>query len=224
MPRKKNVKRAYSPEELYRKKCPEMAFDGVWKEVFGRPAPIGMWVIWGNSGNGKSSFTMQLAKYLCRFGKVFYNSVEEDVRNTFINNVRRNKMEEVNKQFKTGNLTLDELEERMKSSRKEDIYIIDSFQAMRFTHRGKMDYEAFCSRHPDKLIIFVSRAQGNLPQKQPAIDCMYDADVKIWVEGFQAVCKGRFETNPGKSYIIWEDRAVKYGNINPLKKTQNEEQ
>lgn len=223
MARKNEIKRAYSPLELYRKKCPEMAFEGEWKEVFGRPAPTGLWIIWGNSGNGKSSFTMQLAKYLCRFGKVFYNTVEEDIRNTFIKNVERTRMEEVNSRFKAAKLTLDELEKRMNDPRKEDIYIIDSFQAARLTHRGKMDYEAFCNRHPDKLIIFVSRAKGDQPKGEAAIDCMYDADVKIWVEGFQAVCKGRYETQPGKSYIIWEDRAVKYGSINSQNKAQDEE-
>lgn len=85
-------KRAYSASELMRMRRPVMDFDGKWERAFGRPATTGLWIIWGNSGNGKSSFTMQLAKYLCKFGKVFYNSIEEDKDNTFINMLERNEM------------------------------------------------------------------------------------------------------------------------------------
>ena len=37
----------------------------------------GVWFIWGSSGNGKTSFVMQLCKQLTRFGRVAYNSLEE---------------------------------------------------------------------------------------------------------------------------------------------------
>lgn len=208
-PTRKRQKRAYSPLELYRLKRPKMAFEGRWKEAFGCPSPTGLWLIWGNSANGKSSFTMQLAKYLCRFGKVFYNSIEEDAEGSFIDNVRRNRMEEEEGRFYTAKLTLEEMEARMNDPRKEDIFIIDSFQAGQFTYKGASGYDGLLKRHPDKLIIFVSRADGNKPLGRPADRCMWDAGVKIWVEGFQAICKGRFMPKVGVSFVIWEEGAVK---------------
>lgn len=209
-PVRKRQKRAYSPSELYRLKRPKMAFDGQWKKAFGCPPPTGYWIIWGNSGNGKSSFVMQLAKYLCRFGKVFYNSIEEDTEASFIDNAKRCRMEEVENRFKTRKLTLEEMEIRMDDPRKEDIYIIDSFQAFKLTTSGPRGYEGLCERHPDKLIIFVSRADGNKPKGRPADNCAWDASVKIWVEGFKAYCKGRFTPNAGASFTIWEEGAAIY--------------
>lgn len=209
-PVRKRQKRAYSPSELYRLKRPKMAFEGRWKEAFGCPAPTGLWIIWGNSGNGKSSFVMQLAKYLCRFGKVFYNSIEEDTQASFIDNVARNRMEEEEGRFFTDKLTLKEMEARMNDPRKEDIFIIDSFQAGQYTTKGPMGYTGLIERHPDKLIIFVSRADGNKPQGRPADNCAWDAGVKIWGEGFRAICKGRFIPKVGASFLIWEEGAAIY--------------
>ena len=34
-------------------------------------------VVWGKSGNGKTSFVLQLCKELTRYGKVAYDSLEE---------------------------------------------------------------------------------------------------------------------------------------------------
>lgn len=221
-PTRKRQKRAYSPSELYRLKRPKMAFDGRWKEAFGCPAPTGLWLIWGNSANGKSSFTMQLAKYLCRFAKVFYNSIEEDTEASFIDNIRRNRMEEEEGRFYTAKLTLKEMEARMNDPRKEDVFIIDSFQAGNFTTKGPMGYEGLVERHPDKLIIFISRADGNKPQGRPADNCCWDAGVKIWVEGFRAICKGRFSAKPGVTFTIWEEGKVKYDQGKKKQLTQEE--
>ena len=38
---------------------------------------------------------------------------------------------------------------------------------------------------------------------------MYDATLKIWVEGFKAFSKGRFIGEKG-NYTIWEEGANKY--------------
>ena len=59
------MKRAYSPKEVLNMKIPRYEFTGPWLASIGRPARSGVWIVWGASGNGKSSFVMQLAKYLC---------------------------------------------------------------------------------------------------------------------------------------------------------------
>lgn len=204
---KKRQKRAYSPSEILKMKIPYMNFTGEWAEAFGQPAPTGLWIIWGKSGNGKSAFTMKLAKYLCQFGSVFYDSLEEDIRFSFQKNIARNRMDEVDGKFKTLKLSIEDLDARMSDKRKEDIYIIDSFQAAKLSTK---QYTDLAEKHPDKLIIFVSRADGNLPKGRGAENLMWDADVKIWVEGFRAICKGRFQPEPGKHFTIWQEGASKY--------------
>lgn len=59
--------------EILGMKFDTLPFEGVWHDAFGTPERRGVWFVWGNSGNGKTSFVMQLCKYLCRFGRVAYN-------------------------------------------------------------------------------------------------------------------------------------------------------
>ena len=71
-------------------------------------------------------------------------------------------------------------------------------------------YKALKEKHPNKLLIFVSHAEGMNPEGRAAKKVAYDADVKIFVQGFRAICKGRFITAPGNYYTIWEEGAAKY--------------
>ena len=71
------MKRALSVRDILDKKYNTFPFEGKWKEAFGTPERVGVWFIWGNSGNGKTSFVMQLCKELCKYDRVVYNSLEE---------------------------------------------------------------------------------------------------------------------------------------------------
>ena len=57
----------------------------------------GCWFVWGNSGNGKTSFVMQLCKELCKYDRVAFNSLEEGTSLTVQNNLRRFGMAEVSR-------------------------------------------------------------------------------------------------------------------------------
>ena len=84
--------------------------------------------------------------------------------------------------------------------------VIDSFQ---YTQMSFKDYQEFKNRHRDKLIIFISQADGNRPSGRTAVSVMYDATLKIWVEGYRAISKGRYFGSKGY-YTIWEERAKVY--------------
>jgi putative protein kinase ArgK-like GTPase of G3E family len=70
--------RALSVTEAVSMKKETLKLTGAWADAFGEPERIGVWFIWGNSGNGKSSFVMQLCKELAKFGRVAYDSLEEE--------------------------------------------------------------------------------------------------------------------------------------------------
>lgn len=93
------LKRAYSPGEVLNMKIPRFEFSGDWQTSIGNPAKSGVWIIWEASGNGKSSFVMQLAKYLCSFGRVIYDSLEESTGLSFQMSLKRHKMGEVKKKL-----------------------------------------------------------------------------------------------------------------------------
>lgn len=200
--------RAYSPKQVQSMNIPSFPFEGEWEKAFGHPDRTGTWIIWGNSGNGKSSFVMQLAKYLCRFAKVAYDSLEESTGLSLKNSLVRHKMEEVNRRFVIlDRESMEELSERLSKRRSPEIVIIDSFQYSGLTYAT---YKAMKEKHANKLLIFISHAEGMNPEGRAAKKVAYDADVKIFVQGFRAMCKGRFITAPGNYYTIWEEWAAKY--------------
>ena len=202
------MKRPYSPKEVQSMNIPCFPFEGEWEAAFGRPDRTGTWIIWGESGNGKSTFVMKLAKYLCRWCTVAYDSLEESTRLSFQNTLNRERMEEVNRKFKIlDRESMDDLSERLSKRRSPDVVIIDSFQYSGLTYAS---YKALKEKHRNKLLIFVSHCEGEKPEGRAAKKVAYDADVKIFVRGFRAISKGRFITKPGNHYTIWEEGAAQY--------------
>ena len=149
--------RALTVKEVLKQKKRTFAFKGKWKDAFGEPERTGVWFIWGNSGNGKSSFVMQLCKYLCEFDRVAYNSLEEGDSLTMQNTLKRYGMSEVNKSFYLLNgENMRELSDRLDKRKSVNIVVVDSFQ---YTQMNYREYIRFKEAHRDKLIIFISQRQ-----------------------------------------------------------------
>ena len=189
-------------------KIPSFPFTGAWEASLGRPAKSGTWLVWGHSGNGKTSFVMQLAKYLCKFEKVLYDSLEESTGLSVQKSLRRHGMADVARRF----VILDRepmnvLSERLRRKKSPSVVIVDSFQYSGLSYAG---YKQLKEEHPGKLFIFISHAEGSRPEGRAAKKVEYDADIKIFVEGFKASCKSRFMDRPGVPFIIWEEGAIKY--------------
>lgn len=221
-------KRAYSPAEILRMNIPKLEFEGAWAASMGKPAKSGVWLIWGNPGNGKTSFVMQLAKYLCQFDKVVYDSLEESTSLSVQMSMRRHKMEEVNRRFQILDREgMDQLVARLQRRKSAGIAIIDSFQYSGLTYKG---YQAMKEALPGKLLIFISHAEGMRPAGRAAKKVEYDADIKILVDGFRASCKSRYMDTPGVPFTVWAEGAAKYwlgrepeqSNINEQKTNEDE--
>lgn len=202
------LKKALSMTDLMRMNRKVYDFEGEWQEAFGQPEQNGVWFIWGRSGNGKTSFVLQLCKELTRYGKVAYDSLEEGSSLTIQNALVRVGMGDVGSNFVLLNDSFAELDDRLSRRRAPDIVVVDSFQ---YAHISLGEYEAFCKRHVGKLIIFISQADGLKPLGRTAQSAMYSASLKIWVEGYRAISKGRYFGNCGY-YTIWEERAAEYWN------------
>ena len=222
-------KRAYSPAEILRMNIPKLEFEGAWAASMGKPAKSGVWLIWGNPGNGKTSFVMQLAKYLCQFDKVVYDSLEESTSLSVQMSMRRHKMEEVNRRFQILDREgMDQLVARLQRRKSAGIAIIDSFQYSGLTYKG---YQAMKEALPGKLLIFISHAEGMRPAGRAAKKVEYDADIKILVDGFRASCKSRYMDTPGVPFTVWAEGAAKYwlgkepeqSNINEQKTNEDED-
>ncbi|MDR2383534.1 MAG: hypothetical protein LBD76_06610 [Prevotellaceae bacterium] len=191
---------AYRPKSLN--------FTGSWLSSFGCPELAGSWLIWGNSGNGKTRFALQLAKYLCGFGHVIYDSLEEGLSLSLQKAIVETNLHDVNRRF----LLLDkepvaELAERLARQKSAGVVIIDSIQ---YSGLSYVDYKAVRARFPQKLFILISHADGKAPAGRVARSIRFDANVKVWIEGYRAFPVSRY--GGGEPFTIWNEGVVKYWN------------
>lgn len=191
-----------------------MDFKEDWLAAFGRPAPVGTWIIWGNSGSGKTRFALQLAKELTNYGRVAYDSLEEgdslSLQRGFID---VNMMEVSKKIVLLDKMEIPELLKYMKKKKSPNFVIIDSLQ---FASMTLKDYIELKKQLPNKLIIFISHAKGKEPKGSIAQYVRYDSDCKIRVEGFRAMVASRFSEGDTKPYVIWYKGAVDYYGIDKV--------
>jgi uncharacterized protein YlbG (UPF0298 family) len=199
------MKNAISIDAILKKKFKLADLVGVWLASLGKPELSGVWIIWGHSGNGKTSFAMQLAKMLTRFGKVAYVSMEEKARRTMQLSIIRHNMKEVKRKFVLLEDNMEELKERLRKQKSPKIIFIDSFQ---YTGLTKREYIALKEEFSNKLFIFISHAEGKHPEGRAAKFVRYDADIKIPVEGYRAMPVSRF--GGGEPFTIWEQGANEY--------------
>lgn len=203
-------KRALTAREVLRMKKPVFEFTGPWRDFIGWPERRGVWFIWGNSGNGKSSFAMQLCKELAKFERVAYNSLEEGDSLTMQENLRRHGMGNLGSRFVLIREDMETLMARLRGRKSYRVVVIDSFQ---YTLMNYADYIRLRDAFPRHLFIFISHADGRHPAGRSAKQVMYDASLKVWVEGYKAVSKGRFIGSTGE-LTIWDEGVRRYWSNN----------
>lgn len=200
------MKRALTVGNIIDKKYKTFDLEGRWNDFLGKPERSGVWFIWGNSGNGKTSFVMQLCKELCKYDKVCFDSLEEGTSLTMQNSLKRFGMMEVSRKMHFVVEGTAALTERLNRNKSFNIVVIDSFQYLHMSYR---EYQQLKERFPDKLIIFISHARGKNPAGDAAMRVMYDATEKIWIEGYRAISKGRFLGETG-TFSIWPEKEREY--------------
>ena len=201
------MKKGITPAELDAIKFEVFDFAGDWFDAFDNPEINGLWFIWGNSGNGKTGFILNLVKYLTTFKrKVIYNSLEEGRRKSMQDAFRRANMTEITGKIILVQESIEELEVRIAKRRSAQIIVLDSIQYAGISFK---QFLALKKRFPEKLFIVISQAEGKMPKGRMAKDVMFDADLKIWVEGHRAISKGRFIGKKGY-YTNWIEGAARY--------------
>ena len=193
--------RAASLDQVLRTRFKVLPFEGEWKDAIGCPELTGSWIIWGNSGNGQTRFALQLCKYLCQFGRVAYDSLEEGVSVSLVKAIKETHMMEVRRKFVVlDKEPIDQLTERLEKPKSPDIVCVDSLQ---YTGMSYEQYKALKERFPKKLFIWISHADGTLPEGRVAKKVRFDSNVKVFVQAYRAEPVSRY--GGGKPYIIWEE-------------------
>ena len=180
--------KAISNRDVAAARFETVPFEGEWLAAIGRPELRGSWLVFGQSGSGKTTFALQLARYLSRFARVAYNTLEQGLSLSFQSAWIRAGMEEAG----------------------SAIVVLDK-ALPGFTRK---DYLSLVGGFPGKLFVFLAHERKGLPDPAIAETVRRLSEVKIYVEGFRAHISSRYacpERGEGVSdYIIWRQGADEY--------------
>lgn len=206
------MKKALSSTDLLAKKYDLIEWDEKWSDNFDFPERSGIWSVSGNSGNGKTAFLLQLAKELAKTGRVLYNSLEEGASLTMQNAWKLHRLQDCGKNIQLVKENMEDLGARLSRRQSPDYIFLDSFQ---YTNMTWKEYLALKAKYSKKLFIINQQMDGSKIMGRTGARVNYDADLKIWIEGFKAFSKGRyFGKNWEYGYEIWEEGAEKYWGSN----------
>ncbi|AMA49436.1 P-loop NTPase family protein [Flavobacterium covae] len=210
---------ATKPKALIQKKFSEILIESPkWKAHLGnpeKPKPATKtknnpnvkitktgWFVFGDSGHGKTTYMLMMAKELAKKYKVHYNTLEEGDKKSFQTALIRAGLND-SKNFQFAQENLEELSTRLRQKKQPKIVFIDSVQ---YFFRGKQfsQYEKFIEEFNDTLFIWVSGAVGKIPKGKLADDIRYDCDIVNYIKDFRAeIRKNRFEATA--PFVIWEE-------------------
>ncbi len=190
-------------------------FEGAFKAALGRPELKGSWLIFGKSGSGKTTFALQLAKYLTRFvDKVAFDSLEQGLSLSMQKAWKRVDMEEAgSKVIFLDKESLLELRERLAKRKSPNVVIIDSVMCLIGLRMS--DYQKLVNDYPNKLFVFLAH-EDDKGKPSPAIaeKIRKLSDIKMHVEGYKVFTTTRFEDRDkgegGEDFTIWEEGAAEY--------------
>lgn len=202
--KKQPLPKALTVANIINQKIQRIPFTGDWYQAFRQPQDKGVWFVWGGSGSGKSTFVLQLCKAMALLDyKVFFNLLEEETDDTdFIDRINLLEMNEVQDKFLARTYNYKELVQYLKRKDSAKIIVIDSAT---YFFENFEQYKQFKQLFRTKIIIITGHARGNNPKFDLEDRIMFDAKMKIFVNGYLALCKGRTIGPNGGRFIIWED-------------------
>lgn len=198
--------RSMSINALYSKKFKTFPFEKEWRQLFGTPERSGMWLIYGNEKNGKTTCALQLADYLSEYVKTLFISGEEGLGYEFVEACKRAKMKSKKQLQFSEYVTIEELEDKLMKQRSPGAVFIDNITVYSDELKGGK-LRALAKRHPNKLFIFIAHEEQNQPYTSTGKLCKKLAKIIIHVEGLQASISGRC---PGGKMFIDEEKGKLY--------------
>lgn len=183
-----------------------------WRGVLGRLPRSFVGIIYGDSGNGKTEFTIRMVKALAQTEKAAWLSYEQEHGYDLQEAVNRNKMSEVGNKVTWINplhghderkTLFEELVEYLEKTRTR-LIVIDSVDYLRLSVEEY--YELKRKFGSKKMLVFISHAVGRKPDTRVAQKIEYDGLFGIYVKNYIARPK-KSRVGGVDDYIIWEKKA-----------------
>lgn len=191
--------KTFSAHTLLKKEYVTIPISEEWEKAIGEPEVGFTAIIYGDSGSGKTTFCIKLAKELSNHGKVYYNSCEQGESRSLQKVCQLCNVEEVKQsQIMFGDRdTFEEMMEKLKRNRAKFVFI-DSLQYANLTTEK---YKKLIEKYPKKSFIIISWSKGGKPKGEYGKAIEYMVDIKIVVHRGIAKAASRFgHTEPYKIF------------------------
>lgn len=196
---KADIPKIMSSEKLFELQFDCLNFDGEWNELFGLPSIDFHCIIHGKSGNGKSTFAIQMAKYLAEsFGNVLYVSGEEGFSLTF-------QTKFVNSDAFTSSLDVADVRSydefiRLVPRDSYNFIFLDSLDTMKI---DAVKLRTIKELYKNTAIITISQATKG-GQMRGSNEIVHDSDIVVEVSnGIANTTKNRFKES-GKTFNVFK--------------------
>lgn len=162
-----------------------------WVDIIGMPESNFRMIIYGESGGGKTTFAMRLAKMLTGLGKVYYNSSEQGEGKSIQDAFKRADIGTCPKgSFMLADRhTFAEMMECLGKKRSAPFVIIDSLNYLKLT---EAQYKVMIETFPKKVFIIISWSEGKGPKGDHAKAIEYMVDIKVRVNDGEVIALSRF--------------------------------
>lgn len=180
-----------SIDALTNRKYPTYELSREWVSAIGLPERNFKALVFGHSGSGKTTFVLQLCKELAKYGKVYYNSIEQGEGKSLQDAVKLVDFANANKNnIKFGDKdSFGDMMEKLEVNRAQFV-VIDSLQYMNLT-TGQ--YKQMIATHPKKAFIMIAwEGSAGKPKGEFAKSILYMVDIKIHVKKGVANAFSRF--------------------------------
>ena len=207
---KEKKARALTVRNVYDKKFKTITLADRWQAAIGKPEFSGTWFIYGPPKHGKTSFALQLSKYLTSFGKVLYVTAEEGISLAFRKAMQRHQIEDVENNWfvidRRDVPYISDLVSVLLRQRSPKVVFIDS---VLFYNMKQTEYRKLKKMFPDKLFVYVSHVNNSGEPKGATADEIWrDAMVYFKVTGFRAFPVSRY--GGGEPLDVCPELAEKY--------------
>jgi DNA polymerase III delta prime subunit len=197
--------RAISTKTLFEKVYKTFSFDGIWLSILGVLSKGGIWVVYGDEKNGKTTVALQIAEYLSKHEKVWYLSAEQGTDKEFQATAKIAGVNPKNSNIKWSEyIPIDELRSYLAKRQSPKIVFIDNATV----YVDDLKYGALRKLlldFPEVTFILVAHMESNEPYTATAKLAKKLAKVIIRVEGLTAFISGRC---PGGTIIINDEKAM----------------
>jgi len=202
------MSRSLTVKNLYDKKFKTWPFSGVFQKAMDNPETSGIWLVYGPEKNGKTWFSLMLAKYVSSFERTLYVSAEEGTGRDFINACKRADIETGNRQLQfLEYIPIEELEQKLDSRKSPNVIFLDNTTVYADELKGGA-ISRLKRKYEDKLFIFIAHEEKGEPYTAAAKMVKKLAKIIVRVQGLTAHISGRctggkISIDETKSALYW---------------------